>query len=72
MGAFRYIKRNKDLAVIVNIANASLYSIRNRCSVFNIDSRRLVDENHKAGGTGLPLDSNSDGDEEEPYTSLTL
>ena len=43
LGTFRYIKRNKDLAVIVNIANASLYSIRNQCSVFNIPSSRLAD-----------------------------
>lgn len=69
LGAFRYIKRNKDLAVIVNIANASLYSIRNQCSVFNIDSRRLVDQDQKVG---LPLDTGSDFGDDIPYNSMTL
>lgn len=69
LGAFRYIKRNKDLAVIVNIANASLYSIRSQCSVFNIDQRRLIDQSAQIG---LPLDTGSDGDDETPFNSLTL
>ena len=43
LACFRFIKRNNDLSVIVNIANASLYSIRNNCNVFSIDSRRLAD-----------------------------
>ena len=33
--AFRFIKNNNDLSVITNIANASLYSIRNNCQVYS-------------------------------------
>ena len=29
--AFLFIKNNNDLSVITNIANASLYSVRNNC-----------------------------------------
>jgi len=41
---YRYIKRNKDLNVIVSIANASLYSIRVRNHVASVSGHLLVDE----------------------------
>jgi len=50
--------------VIVDIANASLFSIRNQCSVYNIDSRRLLD------GRSHVLDD--DEEEEAPFVSLSL
>jgi hypothetical protein len=61
---YRYIKRNKDLSVIVDIANASLYSIRNQCSVFNMNSSRLSD-----GRRNFP---DADEEEEAPFSSLSL
>jgi len=51
LGVYRYIKRNKDLGVIVDIANASLFSIRNQCSVFIMDGRRLSDGRRQGLGT---------------------
>ena len=33
--------QNKDLNAITNMANTSLYSIRNQCEVYNVDNRRL-------------------------------
>ena len=32
---FKFIKVNNDLSVITNIANASLYSVRNNCEVYS-------------------------------------
>lgn len=61
---YRFIKRNQDLNVIVNIANASLYSIRTNCNVFSVDSRRL------SGGKQFTLDD--DEFSEPPFVSMTV
>ena len=39
---FRYIKLNKELSVIVDVANASMYSLRTQCNVYSMDKRRLI------------------------------
>ena len=38
---YKYVKKNNDLSVITNIANASLFSIRNRCPVYAIKMKHL-------------------------------
>ena len=56
---YKHIKQDADLGVIVSIANASLYSLRNQINVFNVDSRKLID-------------GHTNGDiEEPPFASLT-
>lgn len=47
---FRFIKKSKDLSVIVNIANASLYSLRNRITVASMSSHLLSDKLEIKGG----------------------
>ena len=49
----------------MNIANASLYSIRTNCNVFSIDSRRL------SNGNKYSLED-EDGIQEEPFVSMTV
>ena len=49
--------------MIVNIANASLYSIRHQCNVFNIDGRRLADTR------AYSLDED---EKDEPFVSLHI
>ena len=39
---YRFIKNSNELNVITNLANASLYQIRNQCTIFSIDSRQLI------------------------------
>ena len=56
---YKHIKQDADLSVIVSIANASLYSLRNQINVFNVDSRKLID-----GHTNADI-------EEPPFASLT-
>lgn len=63
--------------MIVNIANASLYSIRNQCNVFNVDSRRLTDGRSKtvARTNSQPFSLAADDDEgapEPPFLSMTV
>ena len=48
------------MQTIVNTANASLYSIRHQCTVFNVDGRRLSDGR-----------SNTLSDSDLPFVSLT-
>ena len=42
---YKYVKKNNDLSVITNIANASLFSIRNRCPVYAIKMKHLKLQN---------------------------
>ena len=74
---FRFIKQNNDLSVIVNIANASLYSLRNNCNVFNVDSRRLTDGKKPVAvaQTNQQYSLAVDDDEyapEPPFVSMTV
>ena len=50
---FSYVKKNNDLSVITNIANASLFSIRNRCPTYSTQLRRLKLQNTEE--TFVPL-----------------
>ena len=38
---YKYVKKNNDLSVITNIANASLFSVRNRCPVYTTKLKNL-------------------------------
>ena len=40
--AFKFIKKNNDLSVITNIANASLFSIRNQCQIYSSQQKYLT------------------------------
>ena len=48
-----YVKKNNDLSVITNIANASLFSVRNRCPVYTTKLRNLKLQNMQE--TFVPL-----------------
>ena len=50
---YRYVKKNNDLSVITNIANASLFSIRNRCPSYSTQLRHLKLQNTEE--TFVPL-----------------
>ena len=43
--AYKYVKKSNELSVITNLANASLYSIRNMCSIFTIAESKLANIN---------------------------
>ena len=40
--AYKYIKNSNEIQVIANLANASLYNIRNMLNIFSIDARKLI------------------------------
>ena len=50
---YMYVKKNNDLSVITNIANASLFSVRNRCPVYTTKLRNLRLQNMQE--TFVPL-----------------
>ena len=52
----------------MNIANASLYSIRTNCNVFSIDSRRLSDGKQYS----LLDDTDQQNMKEQPFVSMTV
>ena len=75
--AFRFIKQNNELSAIVSTANASLYSIRNNCNVFNVDSRRLTDDKQPVAVTQANQQDSLAVDDEEyapepPFVSMTV
>lgn len=45
--AYKFIKKNNDLSVITNIANASLFSIRNQCQIYSSFAKFLTPTNKK-------------------------
>ena len=53
--AFQFIKNNNDLSVITNIANASLYSVRNNCQVYSTKIQALTPCNKKETFDSLTL-----------------
>ena len=74
---FRFVKQNNDLSVIVSTANASLYSIRNNCNVFNVDSRRLTDDKKPVAVTQANQQDSVAVDDDEyapepPFVSMTV
>ena len=61
--------------MIVNIANASLYSIRANCNVFSIDSRRLSSNfpaDRKKKEFSLDADDDEEDRKEQPFVSMTV
>ena len=42
METYRFIKKNNDLSVITNIANASLFRIRNQCQIYSSQMKFLT------------------------------
>ena len=59
--AFQFIKSNNDLSVITNIANASLYSVRNNCEVYSTKIQALTPCNKKETFDSLTYNSQMDG-----------
>ena len=59
--AFQFIKSNNDLSVITNIANASLYSVRNNCEVYSTKILALTPCNKKETFDSLTYNSQMDG-----------
>ena len=56
--AYKFIKKNNDLSVITNIANASLFSIRNQCQIYSSQSKFLTPFNKQE--TFVPLSTMRD------------
>ena len=55
---YRYIKLNRELRIIADVANESLYSIRTQCNVYSMDNRRLVNlHTPREKGAELPFTS---------------
>ena len=53
--AFKFIQSNNDLSVITNIANASLYSVRNNCQVYSTQVSALTPCNKERTFKSLTL-----------------